>query len=206
MRGRGPVLSFLAGVMDRSAIYTRGGDRGETSLVDGSRVRKDSRRVEAYGTVDEANSWVGVARSATDDLLLLRTLELLQHRLFNCSSNLATPAGTGVTPPKIEAEDVAFLETAIDRFESRSGALRHFVLPGGGRTASFLHVARTVCRRAERLVVSLSEEAEVDPQVRAFLNRASDFLFAAARYANAVEGRGDVPWDKALPLPDLDGP
>ncbi len=191
--------------MARSSLYTKGGDRGETSLADGSRVRKDSRRVGAYGTVDEANSWLGLARAETADPLLDSVLELVQHRLFNCSSSLATPAGAPLAPPRIEAEDVAFLEAAIDLLEERSGALSHFVLPGGSRAASFLHVARTVCRRAERLVVSLAEEAEVDPLVRAFLNRASDLLFAAARYENALSGRGDVAWDKALPRPDLDG-
>jgi cob(I)alamin adenosyltransferase len=186
-----------------SSIYTRSGDKGQTSLVDGSRLPKDSKRVTAYGTVDEANSWVGAARSAGADPLLDEVLELVQHRLFNCSSNLATPPDAGFAPPTIAEEDVEFLERAIDRFEETTGALTHFVLPGGTPAASFLHLARTVCRRAERHIVSLAAEELVDPQVQKFVNRASDLLFAAARYANAVAGRSDPGWDQHLPLPEL---
>jgi cob(I)alamin adenosyltransferase len=187
-----------------STIYTRTGDAGETSLVDGRRVPKTSPRVEAYGTVDEANSWVGAARAFATDPLLARALEFLQHRLFNCSSNLATPADASATPPRIAAEDVDFLERAIDRFEQTTGPLKNFVVPGGSQAAGLLHVARTVCRRAERRVVALAAAEEVDPLVRKFVNRSSDFLFAAARYANAVEKRGDVSWDKQHERPDLE--
>lgn len=190
--------------MPGSNIYTRRGDRGETSLVDGSRVPKDDLRVRAYGTIDEANSWVGVTRACTDDALLGSVLTFLQHRLYNCSSNVATPEGATVVPPGIADEDVAFLESAIDRLEARTGPLTCFVLPGGSSCAAFLHVARTVCRRAERLLVALSAGAPVDPQVQRFVNRSSDLLFAAARYANSVGGVGDVAWDRSLARPDLD--
>jgi cob(I)alamin adenosyltransferase len=186
-----------------SQIYTRGGDRGETSLVDGSRTPKDSTRVEAYGAVDEANSWIGAARAATDEPLLQDVLAFAQHRFFNCSSNLATPAGAAVQPPRIAEEDVTFLERAIDRFEASTGALHRFIVPGGGPAAGFLHVARTVCRRAERALVRLAREAPVDPLVQKFINRSSDLLFAAARYANFAEGRADVFWDPAAPPPSL---
>lgn len=185
-------------------IYTRGGDGGETSLADGTRTTKSSIRVGAYGTIDEANSWVGLARACGGDELLDRTLELLQHRLFNCSSNVATPTGAPLAPPEVEERDVVFLERAIDLFEARTGALSFFVLPGGTSCAGFLHVARTVCRRAERRLVTLAAEEAVDPQVLKLVNRASDFLFAAARYANHIEGRADVRWQRDLPLPDLD--
>jgi cob(I)alamin adenosyltransferase len=184
-----------------SLIYTRTGDRGETSLSDGSRVAKTDLRVEAYGTVDEANSWVGAAVAFTDDGPLRSVIEFLQHRLYNCSSNVATPPGAAHAPPAITAEDVAALEQAIDRLEARAGAIRCFVLPGGTRAAGLLHVARTVCRRAERRLLALRAVAPVDEQVLRFVNRASDLLFAAARYANAVEGSGDVPWDPRRPLP-----
>lgn len=185
-----------------SSIYTRTGDAGTTSLVDGSRLDKDSARVEAYGTVDEANSWVGAARAFIGDEVLSSYLELVQHRLYNCSSNLAVSPGSGLEPAGISEDDVAFLERAVDRFEDRSGEIRGFVLPGGGcRPAALLHVARTVCRRAERRAWSLARTEEVDPLVVRFLNRCSDFLFAAARCAAAVEGEGDVHWDKELPLP-----
>ena len=185
------------------SIYTRTGDRGETSLADGTRARKDSLRVEAYGTIDEANSWVGAARAASDDPLLERVLGLLQHRLYNCSSSVATPPGSRVTAPAVSDDDVAFLERAIDRFEETTGSLDHFVLPGGSPAAAWLHVARTVCRRAERLLVSLSNEGGVDPLVPKLVNRASDLLFAAARYANARAGVNDLSWDPDAPLPDL---
>lgn len=188
-----------------SRIYTRGGDAGDTSLVDGTRVPKDAARVEAYGEIDEANAWVGAARAWVDDPLLDRALELVQHRLYNCSSNLATPPGAGFQPPTVSDEDLAFLERAIDRFEEETGALSSFVLPGGVRAAALLHVARTVCRRAERHLVALKRSEEVDALVLKFLNRSSDFLFAAARYANKVAGADDVSWDRDLPVPTLTG-
>ncbi|MBN2490829.1 MAG: cob(I)yrinic acid a,c-diamide adenosyltransferase [Planctomycetes bacterium] len=185
------------------SIYTRTGDRGETSLVGGGRVPKDAARVEAYGTVDETNAWIGAARAFVGDRALEEALEFLQHRLFNCSSNLATPAATKRVPPRIEEADIAFLERAIDRFEGATGKLTAFVLPGGSRAAAFLHVARTVCRRAERRVVGLGADEPVDPLVLAFLNRASDFLFAAARYSNHLEGRPDAAWDKGAAIPPM---
>ena len=186
-----------------ASLYTRRGDAGETSLVGGSRVPKNSLRVEAYGALDEANSWVGVARACTAHPVLAEALTFLQHRLFNCSSNLATPPGEGATPPTIATEDVAFLERAIDHFEERSGALTGFILPGGNQCAAFLHVARTVMRRAERRLVSLAAEEQVDPMVKKFINRASDFLFAAARYSNFVQSRSDAYWDKEIAPPAL---
>lgn len=188
-----------------SRIYTRGGDTGDTSLADGTRVPKDAARVVAYGEIDEANAWVGAARAWAEDPLLDKTLELVQHRLYNCSSNLATPPGAGFEPPTISEKDLAFLEQAIDRFEQATGALSSFVLPGGVRASSLLHVARTVCRRAERQVVALKRSDEVDALVLKFLNRSSDFLFAAARYANRVAGDDDVSWNRDLPVPTLTG-
>lgn len=187
-----------------SSIYTRKGDAGKTSLVDGTPVSKDSLRVETYGDVDEANSWIGAARAHCDDALLDRCLEFVQHRFYNCTSNLATPPGAGFTPPGISTADIRFLEGAIDRFEERTGPLRHFVVPGGSRASGMLHLARTVCRRAERRLVSLATHEPVDEQVRAFINRASDFLFAAARYANTVTGVSDVHWNPQLPPPSLE--
>ena len=183
-----------------SQIYTRRGDRGETSLADESRIPKDAVRVEAYGTVDEANSWIGAARAHVDEPRLDRALAFAQHRFYNCSSNLATPAGAP-NPPRIAEADIEFLEQAIDRFEEATGPLHRFIVPGGGRAAAFLHVARTVCRRAERALVRLNRESPVDPLVQKFINRSSDFLFAAARYANFLEGRGDVFWNREEEIP-----
>jgi len=183
-------------------IYTRSGDRGETGLVDGSRVPKDAARVEAYGALDEANAWVGAALALVDDPALSAPLTFLQHRLFNCSSNLATPPGGKFEPPTVSDADVAFLEASIDRFEAATGKLTHFVLPGGTRSAGMLHVARAVCRRAERRIVTLGATEPVDSGVLKFVNRASDFLFAAARLANALENHPDEAWDRDLPAPE----
>ncbi len=187
-----------------SSIYTRTGDSGTTSLCDGTRVPKEALRIQAYGEVDEANSWVGTARSFADDELLDRVLEFLQHRLYNCSSNLATPPGASFTPVGIADDDVAFLERAVDRFERDTGPLEGFVLPGGTRAAGFMHLARTVCRRAERTIWALSRDNHVDESVVRFLNRASDLLFAAARYANVIEKTSDVLWEKELRVPALE--
>jgi cob(I)alamin adenosyltransferase len=177
-------------------IYTRRGDHGETSLADGSRVSKHSVRVEAYGTVDEANSAVGLARAATADELLTDVLRFAQQRLFNCSALLADPTeARSATAPSVSAKDVAALESAIDRFESLAGAQKNFVVEGGCEAAARLHVARALVRRAERRATALSAESPVDDHVLAFLNRLSDALFAAARYANVRAGVTEEAWD-----------
>lgn len=185
-----------------SNIYTRQGDAGQTSLADGTRVPKYAPRVEAYGTIDEANSWIGAALAMTEDPLLQATLSLMQHRLFNCTSNLATPPHASMPRPEVSAADVQFLEQAIDRFEEATGPLTRFVLPGGSPAAGLLNVARAVCRRGERRLVSLAATEPVDPTVMKFVNRASDTLFSAARYANTVAGVGDIPWEADMPLPE----
>jgi cob(I)alamin adenosyltransferase len=184
------------------SIYTRLGDAGETSLADGTRVSKTSRRVEAYGTVDETNSAVGLARAVVSDATLDSVLHFVQQRLFNCSSSIATPdEHRGPDTPVVTADDVAFLERSIDGFEARTGALDHFVIEGGSESAARLQVARAVSRRAERRVVALAEEDAVDEQVLAFVNRLSDVLFAAARYANAIDGVAEEAWDPHAPRP-----
>lgn len=186
-------------------IYTRTGDTGETSLVGGSRIPKNSARVEAYGTVDEANSCVGHARAALEvaaaqDLALDAMLDFVQHRLFDCSSLLATPAEVRAGRaggPAIRADDITRLESWIDELTAAAGEIDHFVLPAGCEEACRLHIARTVVRRAERRIIDLASEApdEVDPAVRKFINRLSDLLFTMARYANHTYGAGDVFWD-----------
>lgn len=186
-----------------SSIYTRSGDKGTTSLVNGERISKDSARVEAYGTVDEANSWVGAARTHISDAILDGYLEFFQHRLFNCSSNLATPADPEIEPPTISQSDIDFLEAAIDKFEKSTGPLANFILPGGSKAAGLLHIGRTVCRRAERKVIALAQNEKVDALVRKFVNRGSDFLFATARYANYIEGRADHKWNQHAGIPKI---
>jgi len=182
-------------------IYTRGGDHGETSLVGGSRVAKNSVRVEAYGTVDEANAAIGLVRAelsvaASDEADIDRVLDFVQHRLFNCSSRLATPPGAETDhTPRISADDVAALEAEIDRLTAATGELEHFVLPGGCEDSARLHMARTVVRRAERRILDLAQTGPVDEHLLAFVNRLSDLLFAASRYTNHVYQGGDVYWN-----------
>ncbi len=185
-------------------IYTRRGDRGDTSLADGARISKTSIRVEAYGTVDEANSAVGFARAAVTDQELDDVLRFVQQRLFNCSSSLATPAESHTdTTPVIDAADIAFLESAIDSFMECSGPLTHFVIEGGCEPACRLHIARAITRRAERRLVALAAESDIDVQVEAFVNRLSDLLFACARYANHLAGITEEMWDPNAARPEL---
>lgn len=179
-------------------IYTRTGDSGDTALVGGSRASKASSRVAAYGSVDEAVCAVGAARVVVADAQLGAVLLFVQQRLMNCAGALASPAlAAGAA---VSAEDVAFLESAIDRFTERAGGAGGFVLPAGSEAGARLQVARATTRRAERRAVALAAEAPVDPLVRAFLNRTSDLLYSAALLANAFAGVTSEPWDRnALP-------
>ena len=184
------------------SIYTRTGDSGETGLVGGARVSKSSARVEAYGTLDEANSMVGLARVAIEDPLVDRILAFVQQRLLNCSSALATPDARAGTP-QVSALDVAFLESATDALGERGGAFREFVLPAGSEAVARLHLARTVVRRAERRVVALAASEPVDANLLAFLNRLSDLLFAAASVQPSSSDCHIEPWDIAAQPPAL---
>jgi cob(I)alamin adenosyltransferase len=180
-------------------IYTKTGDRGETGLFGGPRVRKSDPRVEAYGDVDELNAAIGVARAIVEDPEIDVQLHKIQAELFCVGAELATPRDAkarSAVPPFDEAWTVR-LERAIDVWEQELPRLTRFVLPGGTRTAAALHLARTICRRAERRVVALAAEAEVEPPVLAYLNRLSDFLFVAARLANRRARREEPLWDPA---------
>lgn len=172
-------------------IYTKSGDKGETSLVYGQRVLKTDARVEAYGTCDEANSIIGMALSYIPNEAkwkeLLGIFHVVQTKLFHVGAELATPAGKQVGWP-IAEEDIAFLEETIDRWDSTLPPLTNFVLPGGSPAGSTLHVARTVARRAERKAIAIQQEEEVNPIVIKYLNRLSDFLFVAARFVNREMG------------------
>jgi cob(I)alamin adenosyltransferase len=180
-------------------IYTRTGDWGDTRLASGEPVRKTSLRVEAYGCVDEANSALGMARLNTaGDVVLDAMLGAIQNELFDLGADLATPARAereNTTALRILPEQVERLEREIDRLNAELGPLTSFILPGGTPAAAALHVARTVCRRAERVAVALAdaEPEQVSAPALAYLNRLSDFLFVAARWANA-KGAGDVLW------------
>ncbi len=186
------------------SIYTRDGDTGETSLVGGTRVPKHSARVEAYGTVDEANAAIGLVRTRLSRKLELEAdfdvvLEFVQHKLFNCSSRLATPdEAVSETTPEVTPANVTKLESAIDRYMAEAGEFKGFVLPGGCELGARLHVARTVTRRAERQILAFADEEPVDADLIAFVNRLSDLLFAMARVANEAYLGGDTYWDPAL--------
>jgi cob(I)alamin adenosyltransferase len=176
-------------------LYTRTGDAGETSLFDGTRVRKDDARVDAYGEVDELSAWLGLVLAAGVDADLDAELRRLQRDLFALGARLADPAGkiaSRVTKAAIDDEDVARLEQLIDRLDADTPPLRHFVLAGGTPAAAALHVARTVCRRAERRMVSL--DPPVAPVLVRYVNRLSDLLFALARAVNHRAGVPETEW------------
>jgi len=178
-------------------IYTRTGDRGETGLGDGSRVGKDTLRVECYGEVDELNACLGIVRSQHEDARLDTLLAQVQKDLFALGAQLADPQARVVgRKPKaaVAAEHVKRLEDAIDAREETLPPLKAFILPGGSPAAARLHFARTVCRRAERRVVALSRHDDVDPLVVSYLNRLSDLLFVLARDANRTSGVTEETW------------
>lgn len=177
-------------------IYTKTGDRGDTGLFDGSRVRKYHERVEAYGDVDELNSFLGVAVSIIFEPELKAILEEIQKDLFVIGAQLADPKFAERENEKflLSPARSAELERLIDRFETELAPLRQFILSGGGSAGSVLHVARTVCRRAERKVVRLSESVSVGSDVIIYLNRLSDFLFVMARLVNHREGKQETTW------------
>jgi len=188
-------------------VYTRGGDRGETSLVGGQRVAKDSVRIESYGTVDELNAVLGLARVANRDtpraaegdrLRLDALLERLQNELFNLGSDLATLEGDRrPNQPVVEERHVKRLEAEIDELNDGLPVLTSFVLPGGGPVGATLHQARTVCRRAERVVTVLAREEAVGDHVLAYLNRLSDLLFVLSRWAARFRREPETLWDAA---------
>lgn len=167
-------------------VYTKTGDGGETSLVDGSRVSKDDLRVAAFGDVDELNSVLGQARAVNQEPEVEEILRNLQNDLFTVGADLATPMGMAV--PRVDEDRVVALEGIIDRLLEELEPLKEFILPSGTSTGATLHLARAVARRAERLVVTLSKSEETNPAVLRYLNRLSDLLFVLARIANARAG------------------
>lgn len=177
-------------------IYTRTGDDGRTGLFGGARVLKDDARVEAYGSVDETNACIGVARAAGASPEVDAALEQIQAQLFVLGAELATPSDhrDRLRLPLLDAAQVAALEQHIDQLEAGLPSLTSFVLPAGSAAASALHHARTVCRRAERRVVAVQSSAEVRSELVVYLNRLSDLLFVMARHENHRAGVADVVW------------
>jgi cob(I)alamin adenosyltransferase len=178
-------------------VYTRTGDDGTTSLGDGERVPKDSLRIEAYGTVDELNSAIGVAMAAGLDPAVAVPLARIQNELFHLGADLCVPekAKEARPVPRIEATHVDALEALMDELSETLPPLDNFVLPGGSAGSAHLHLARTICRRAERRVLTLSRSEPVGPETVRYLNRLSDALFVLARAENARRGAPDVLWD-----------
>ena len=176
-------------------IYTKTGDKGETSLIGGTRVPKYHLRIEAYGTVDELNSWIGLIRDQASDEHQIQQLLYIQDRLFTIGSLLAAdPEKSKMKLPTLTEEDYHLLEQEMDAMEAQLEPLKSFILPGGNTLVSQTHIARCVCRRTERLVVHLQSETEIDPVIAIYLNRLSDYLFMLSRYfakkLNAIES----PW------------
>ncbi len=175
----------------KSPLYTRTGDAGQTSLFGGQRVDKDHLRVEAYGALDELNSALGLAIAFLRQRRVAHLLRQVQADLFELGAELASPQAPrrSLPPERVEA-----LERLIDEYDAKTPPLKVFVLPGGATGAAALHLARAICRRAERAVVALSHREEVRPAVLAYLNRLSDLLFALARYVNKAERQREIPW------------
>lgn len=176
-------------------IYTKTGDKGQTSLFGGKRVPKHHIRIEAYGTVDELNSYIGLIRDQEIDKQTFDVLIEIQDRLFTLGSILATePGNNKVKVPQLQESDIEFLENEIDKMNETLPEMRSFVLPGGHTTVSYCHISRCVCRRAERLVIHLSEEEEVNELVFKYLNRLSDYLFVLSRKITQDLGVNEIPW------------
>jgi len=172
-----------------SKITTRTGDAGETGLGDGTRVAKDSARIAALGDIDELSSAIGVMLAEEVPAEIRQVLEQVQHDLFDLGGELSIPGHALLKP-----EQVAALETALESWNASLAPLKEFILPGGTRAAAAAHLARTVCRRAERSVVALGRREKVGEAARRYLNRLSDLLFVAGRTLNRAAGRGDVQW------------
>ena len=175
-------------------IYTKTGDQGETGLFAGPRVPKDDPRVGAYGTVDELSSAVGIAAAYAADEWTRVLLQKVQSDLFTIGAELATPDPSKRNADVVSEASITRLENAIDRIEENLSPLQNFILPGGCPSASHVHLARSICRRAERQIVTLARNIELSENVLAYFNRLSDMLFVLARYQNHLNGVIDTPW------------
>jgi cob(I)alamin adenosyltransferase len=180
-------------------IYTRSGDKGQTSLFTGNRVLKSHLRIEAYGMVDELNSWLGLIKAALPEEDIRETLTQIQNELFELGADLATPedkmkTDKHKTVPRVREEAVLSLEKKIDDFTEELPPLRHFIIPGGTEAGSRFHIARCVCRRTERVVVSLMAQESLNPHILEYLNRLSDLLFILARVSNHRRKQPESQW------------
>lgn len=190
-------MADAVGMVRINRVYTGGGDDGTTALVGGTRVAKDDPRIEAYGTVDELNSVIGVAVASGLAEAMRERFFIIQQVLFNLGTDLATPEADKqrFEIPQIEERHVREIEAWIDDWNDQLEPLRSFILPGGDLPSAHLHVARTVCRRVERLTIALNREETVGKQALVYINRLSDFLFVAARYQAKLSDHAEVLWD-----------
>lgn len=179
-------------------IYTKTGDTGETGIFGGGRLSKHVTRIEAYGTIDEVNSHIGHLHDLIDHADLRSFLLVVQHKLFNIGSVLASSPDKVSEMPGIDESDIKAVEAEIDRMESELPPLRQFILPSGAPPASFCHIVRTVCRRAERRIVALHAEKPVQPVILQFVNRLSDYLFVLSRTLLHRAGKTDTTWNPDL--------
>ncbi|MFT3846935.1 MAG: cob(I)yrinic acid a,c-diamide adenosyltransferase [Lacibacter sp.] len=180
-----------------SKIYTKTGDRGETSLIGGTKVLKSHLRIESYGTIDELNSWIGFVNDQFADAPSKQTLKEIQDRLFTIGSSLACDPDKEpkMKIPDLKEDDILFLEKEIDKMNEVLPEMKSFILPGGHAAVSSAHIARCVCRRSERICVHMQEEGMfVDQLIIKYLNRLSDYLFVLARYAAHVNGTEEIKW------------
>lgn len=175
-------------------IYTKTGDKGETSLFGGTRLPKNHIRIESYGTVDELNSFVGLVRDLCENKEYRSVLKEIQDRLFTIGSNLAMAPDKNVSVPDVKSSDIELLENQIDLMEEKLPALKHFILPGGHVTVSYCHLARCVCRRAERQVVALAQNEPVEEILIVYLNRLSDYFFTLGRALSQELNAEEVKW------------
>ena len=181
-------------------IYTRTGDDGTTGLIGGSRVKKHNIRLESYGTIDELNSYIGLIRSMQTDKHADMVLEIVQNKLFVIGANLATDESITLIKKQLpcKKDNIELLEKEMDEMNSVLPELRNFILPGGCQASSFCHIARTVCRRAERHIVELAENKEVDPNLIRYVNRLSDYLFVLSRKVNLDQKSPEIVWSPEI--------
>lgn len=183
-------------------IYTKTGDLGKTSLFGGTRVKKNNIRIDAYGTVDELNSYLGLIRDQLNENEIIEDIITIQNKLFTIGSMLATPEDKEklksgkdrLKIDKIENDDISFLENKIDEMNISLPPMTHFILPGGHTSVSFCHISRCVCRRAERITVELADQEAINPHILTYLNRLSDYLFVLARKLSSDNNIKEIPW------------
>ncbi len=178
-------------------IYTKTGDTGKTSLFGGERVQKSAQRLKAYGTIDELNSFIGMAVVETVDGGVKKVLQKIQNHLFSLGADLATPEtekNRKLNILRVDEKFHKFAEESIDKYETELDELKSFILPGGSKSASILHVCRSICRRAEREIVKLSNSEKVNKEIIVYVNRLSDLFFVLSRYENKIAGIPDIKW------------